>query len=350
MSIFNHPNLRKPGFTLSLIACFVAVIVLGMGVFTRLADAGLGCPDWPGCYGHLTWPTADHEVANANAAFPESPVAHDKTWPEMVHRYFASSLGLFTIAILVLSLRNRGPVQPIKLPMFILSVIILQGMFGMWTVTLKLWPQVVTSHLLGGFATLSLLWLLTLRLNNQHWYIPVSQARALARVRPVAIVALLAVIAQIALGGWTTSNYAAIACQDFPRCQGAWLPAMDFANGFNVTQHIGPNYLGGVLDNAARVAIHVTHRIGAVVASCVLLLLFFKMRSVNSEPIKRLSVVILLVLIAQLALGISNVIFSFPIAIAVAHNLVGALLLLTVVTANYYLQTAVLNQKGITNA
>lgn len=350
MSFFNHPNLRKPGFKLSLAACFVAVVVLGMGVFTRLADAGLGCPDWPGCYGHLLWPTADHEVTAANAAFPDAPVAHDKTWPEMVHRYFASSLGLFTIAILALSLRNRGPLQPLKLPTFILGVIILQGMFGMWTVTLKLWPQVVTSHLLGGFATLSLLWLLTLRLNNQHWYIPVSQAQALASVRPIAIVALLVVVAQIGLGGWTTSNYAAIACQDFPRCQGAWLPPMDFANGFHITQHIGPNYLGGILDNSARVAIHVSHRLGAVVASCVLLLLFVKLRAVNSVPAKRLGVVVLLVLVAQIALGISNVVFSFPIAIAVAHNLVGALLLLTVVTANYYLQTAVLNQKGITNA
>jgi cytochrome c oxidase assembly protein subunit 15 len=347
MTLFNSPDLRKPGFRLAFSACLVAIIVLGMGVFTRLADAGLGCPDWPGCYGHVLWPTEDHEVARANEAYPEMPVEHDKTWPEMVHRYLATSLGLFTIGILVFALRNRGPEQPLKLPVFLLAFIILQGMFGMWTVTLKLWPQVVTAHLLGGFTTISLLWLLTLRLNNQRWQLPAIVEPKLTALRPLVVVGLLIVVGQIALGGWTTSNYADIACPDFPRCQGAWLPPMDFANGFNIAQQVGPNYLGGVLDNDARVAIHVSHRIGAIITSLYLLFLFVKLRGLATAPAKRLSVVMLAVLLAQVLLGISNIVFNFPIAVAVTHNLVGALLLLVMVTMNYCVFTATVNRGGV---
>lgn len=347
MTLFNSPDLRKPGFRLAFSACLVAIIVLGMGVFTRLADAGLGCPDWPGCYGHVLWPTEDHEVARANEAYPEMPVEHDKTWPEMVHRYFATSLGLFTIGILVFALRNRGPEQPLKLPVFLLAFIILQGMFGMWTVTLKLWPQVVTAHLLGGFTTISLLWLLTLRLNNQRWQLPAIVEPKLTALRPLVVVGLLIVVGQIALGGWTTSNYADIACPDFPRCQGVWLPPMDFANGFNIAQQVGPNYLGGVLDNDARVAIHVSHRIGAIITSLYLLFLFVKLRGLATAPAKRLSVVMLAVLVAQVLLGISNIVFNFPIAVAVTHNLVGALLLLVMVTMNYCVFTATVNRGGV---
>jgi cytochrome c oxidase assembly protein subunit 15 len=347
MTLFNSPDLRKPGFRLAFSACLVAIIVLGMGVFTRLADAGLGCPDWPGCYGHVLWPTEDHEVARANEAYPEMPVEHDKTWPEMVHRYLATSLGLFTIGILVFALRNRGPEQPLKLPVFLLAFIILQGMFGMWTVTLKLWPQVVTAHLLGGFTTISLLWLLTLRLNNQRWQLPAIVEPKLTALRPLVVIGLLIVVGQIALGGWTTSNYADIACPDFPRCQGAWLPPMDFANGFNIAQQVGPNYLGGVLDNDARVAIHVSHRIGAIITSLYLLFLFVKLRGLATAPAKRLSVVTLAVLFAQVLLGISNIVFNFPIAVAVTHNLVGALLLLVMVTMNYCVFTATVNRGGV---
>ncbi|WP_339675484.1 COX15/CtaA family protein [uncultured Zhongshania sp.] len=347
MALFNAPEQRKAGFLLTLIACFVAVIVLGMGVFTRLADAGLGCPDWPGCYGHVLWPSEDHEVARANEAFPETPVEHDKTWPEMIHRYLASSLGLFTIGILVFSLRSREPEQPVKLPMFLLAFIILQGMFGMWTVTLKLWPQVVTAHLLGGFTTLSLLWLLTLRLNNSRWQIPAIAENKLKSIRPLAVIGLLIVVTQIALGGWTTSNYADIACPDFPTCQGAWLPPMNFTDGFNVGQHIGPNYLGGTMDNAARVAIHFSHRVGAIVTAAYLIFLAIKLCGLGLVAAKKLAVVTLLVLVVQISLGISNIVFQFPIDVAVAHNLVGALLLLTQVTITYFVYTAAVNRGGI---
>ncbi|CAA0104823.1 Heme A synthase [Zhongshania aliphaticivorans] len=347
MALFNNPVQRKSGFRLTFVACLVAVIVLGMGVFTRLADAGLGCPDWPTCYGHVLWPSDDHDVARANEAYPDAPVEHDKTWPEMIHRYLASSLGLFTIAILVVSLRSKEANQPVKLPVFLLAFIILQGMFGMWTVTLKLWPQVVTAHLLGGFTTLSMLWLLTLRLNNHHWHIPAIDERKLLSIKPFAVIGLIIVIAQIALGGWTTSNYADIACPDFPTCQGAWLPPMNFADGFNITQHIGPNYLGGTMDNAARVAIHFSHRLGAIITAAYLIFLSIKLLQLSLPAAKKLSYGILVVLAVQISLGISNVVFRFPIDVAVAHNLVGALLLLTQVTTTYLVYTAVVNRGGI---
>lgn len=347
MAIFNNAAQRKAGFRLALFSCFVAVIVLAMGVFTRLADAGLGCPDWPTCYGHVLWPTADHEVARANEAFPDMPVEHDKTWPEMIHRYLASSLGLLTIGLVVFSLRQRKPEQPLKLPLFILAFIILQGMFGMWTVTLKLWPQVVTSHLLGGFTTLSLLWLLTLRLNNQRWQVPAISEAQLQALKPLVFLGLVVVVCQIALGGWTTANYADIACPDFPQCQGSWLPPMNFREGFNIAQHIGPNYLGGTMDNAARVAIHFSHRVGAMVTAAYLIFLFIKLRGLGIAQARMAATGMLMILIVQIALGISNIEFSFPIGVAVAHNLVGAILLLSQVTISYLVFTAVVNRGGV---
>ncbi|WP_372783945.1 heme A synthase, partial [Litorivivens sp.] len=317
----------KPGYRLTLLACALAVVVVGLGAFTRLVDAGLGCPDWPTCYGHVLWPDSHEEIsaANAHPDFVDTPVETDKTWPEQVHRLFASSLGLLGLIILGVSLKNRpaahpwkgivallailfsGTVariifgdgldpylwklvalyfgwlgwlalkqgnsdgQPVKLPAFIAGFIILQGLFGMWTVTLKLWPQVVTAHLLGGFTVFALLWLLALRLRNQRWQIRAHSMAAVRGLRSFAFAALLVVVAQIALGGWTTSNYAAVACPDLPTCQNAWWPETNFAAGFNLFQHIGPNYLGGTMDNAARVSIHLSHRIGAIITTLVLL-------------------------------------------------------------------------------
>ncbi len=340
MALFNFSEHRKPGFKLALFSCFVAIIVVVLGAFTRLADAGLGYPDWPGCYGHVMWPKTETHVEAANMAFPDAPVEHDKTWLEMVHRYFASGLGLLCIGLLVVSYRNREKEQPIKLPVFLLAFIILQGMFGMWTVTLKLWPQVVTLHLLGGFATLSLLWLLTLRLNNKVWLMKAADAGRLASLRSWGVAGLLIVSMQIALGGWTTSNYAAVACPDLPTCQAQWLPEMNFSDGFNLTQEIGPNYLGGVMDNNARIAIHFSHRIGAIATALFLIALSVKMLKTVSQPqIRRMAAVVLSVLALQLALGLANILFKFPLTVAVAHNLAGALLLLCMVTLNHRIFT-----------
>ncbi|MDY0005321.1 MAG: COX15/CtaA family protein [Spongiibacteraceae bacterium] len=289
-----HPLSRKPGYRLALAGCVLAVLVVGLGAFTRLVDAGLGCPDWPGCYGHILWPEHAHEIAAANAAFPHAPVETHKTWPEQVHRLFASSLGLVVLGLFFVALRHRDrrlPVasmlallavlivatvgrvvkgdvldpyllvivatyflnllrlwwlqpapsaQPLRLPALLAGAVILQGLFGMWTVTLKLWPQVVTGHLLGGFTILSLLWLLSLRLGNRPWRVDAGLLVRLRALRPWVFGGLVIVVVQIALGGWMTSNYADVACPDLPRCQARWWPPMDFAQGFNVFQEVGP--------------------------------------------------------------------------------------------------------------
>jgi cytochrome c oxidase assembly protein subunit 15 len=218
-----------------------------------------------------------------------------------------------------------------------LGFIILQGMFGMWTVTLKLWPQVVTAHLLGGFTTLSLLWLMTLRLNNRRWQL---DGALRDRYLPLAMAGLLVVIAQIALGGWTTSNYAAVACPDLPTCQAQWIPAMDFASGFNIFQSIGPNYLGGVMTNEARVAIHMSHRIGAIITLLYIGWLSLAMLRSGSVLLAGLGKITAVVLMLQFCLGLGNIFFKFPLLVTVSHNAVGALLLLTLVTLNYRLITA----------
>jgi len=338
--MFNVPENRKPTFKLALFGVCFALSVIILGAFTRLVDAGLGCPDWPGCYGHVLWPNETHEIARANLAFPDAPVETDKTWPEMVHRYLATMLGAIALLLAGLAWRHRAPEQPLKLPLFLLAFVILQGMFGMWTVTLKLWPQVVTAHLLGGFTTISLFWLLTLRLNNAHWQAGAAAYGLLQRLKPFALLGLLVVIGQIFLGGWTTSNYANVACPDLPTCQAEWWPAMDFRAGFDLFQSVGPNYLGGVMTNEARVAIHMSHRIGGVVTLLVIGWLSWRLMVGPLVQQRRLGKVMAGVLAVQFALGLSNIFFQFPLTVAVAHNAVGALLLLTLVTLNYYLYTA----------
>jgi len=321
----------KPGYRLALFATLLAVVVVLLGAYTRLTHAGLGCPDWPGCYGFLGVPMSEHKQAVAVTRFPEAPVEVAKGWYEMVHRYFAGSLGLVILALALQALRQRGtPGQPLKLPLALLALVIVQAAFGMWTVTLKLWPQVVTAHLLGGFATLSLLFLLTLRLCGRFAAVTVP-----GRLRALAAGALLLVIGQIALGGWVSSNYAAVACVDVPTCHGEWWPAMDFANGFHLTQHIGPNYLGGQLDSDARTAIHMTHRLGALLVTLVLLLLAWQLRR---NGFARLSALVVSALAVQVCLGISNVVFHLPLLVAVAHNAGGAALLLVMVGVNYRLR------------
>jgi cytochrome c oxidase assembly protein subunit 15 len=326
--------MSKPGYRFALFATLLAVVVVLLGAYTRLSHAGLGCPDWPGCYGFLGVPMSEHKQTLAEVRFPDAPVEVAKGWYEMIHRYFAGSLGLVILGLAVQALRRRNEVeQPLKLPLLLLGLVIVQAAFGMWTVTLKLWPQVVTAHLLGGFATLSLLFLLTLRLSGRLPVLPVLPAK----LRGLAVFGLLLVIGQIALGGWVSSNYAAVACVDLPTCHGQWWPQMDFANGFHLTQHIGPNYLGGQLDSDARTAIHMTHRIGALLVTLVLLLLAWQLKR---NGLSRLAGLLLLALVVQVSLGISNVLLHLPLQVAVAHNLGGAALLLTLVSINYRLRSA----------
>lgn len=333
MALFNRPSLRKPGFNLTLIAFCFAMIVVVLGAFTRLSDAGLGCPDWPGCYGHLLWPIQEHNVARANEAWPDMPVDHAKTWPEMVHRYFAGILGVLIVLLAAKAWKMREePTYPFRLPVFLLFLVVWQALFGMWTVTLKLWPQIVTLHLLGGMSILSLLWLLLLRLDNQSWQLPTTLYEKTRRLRPWVLLGIIIVVCQIMLGGWTSSNYAAYACHDFPTCHGEWWPAMDVARGFDIFQTIGPNYLGGQLESDARVAIHFSHRLGAIVVAVYLLALSLRLYSLGHRGLKTMASVVLAALVLQIGLGISNVLLQIPLSVAVLHNAGGGLLLLTLIT------------------
>ncbi len=320
----------------SAIACVLAVVVIMLGAWTRLVHAGLGCPDWPGCYGFLTVPQGEANIAIANARFPETPVDVAKGWPEMIHRYAAGTLGLLVFGLMGAAIRHRHKAIPVQLPVFIAGFVVLQAAFGMWTVTLKLWPQVVALHLLGGFTTLTLLLLLTLRLRRLTAVEPEHSSQTaglLNRMRPWLYGGLLVIILQIALGAWTAANYAAVACTDLPTCQGQWWPqGMDFRHGFEVTQQVGPNYLGGQLTADGRVAIHVSHRVGAlVVLAYFTALLAVLWRRRGDSGLDRAIQLVALALVAQITLGLASVMLNIPLALAVAHNAMGAGLLLAVV-------------------
>ena len=307
-------------YRMALAGIALASVVVVLGAYTRLVDAGLGCPDWPGCYGQLGVPTGVAEIARAEAAFPDAPVEAEKAWVEMIHRYAATTLGALILVIVALALKNR---QPWRLPLGLAVLVIAQGAFGAWTVTLKLWPQVVTAHLLGGFATLALLCVLALTERPTPLF---QVGRSLKRLATVAL-GVLAV--QVALGGWLTSNYAALACPDFPTCHGAWLPEMDLHTGFDVTQTVGPNYLGGLMSSDARVAIHFAHRLGAVAVLLVVGILAWRLG--NRAAGWSLAVVLAL----QLGLGIANVVFALPLAVAVLHNAGAAALMLMLVAVRF---------------
>ncbi|WP_163836188.1 COX15/CtaA family protein [Spartinivicinus ruber] len=352
----------KAGYWLALLTTTLAACVVILGAYTRLVDAGLGCPDWPGCYGFLTVPATSADIAEANLRYPEMPVEIAKGWPEMIHRYLAGTLGLFILMITIVAYREhkKDKCYPIKLPLFLLVMVIIQAAFGMWTVTLKLWPQVVLAHLIGGFTTFSLLFLLTLRLRTVK-SISTQQKRVsvgnnLSKYRALASTGLIIVVFQIMLGGWTSSNYAAIACLDFPTCHNSFWPEMDFSQGFNIFQQIGPNYLGGIMDSNARTAIHMTHRIGAMITTVFLGYMCFSLfrnkhnyiDKTSQKIINNWTVSVLIILIAQLSLGVSNIMWFIPLLVAVAHNACGALLLVSLVGLNYQLYK--INRQEISNA
>ena len=304
----------------------LALFVVFVGAWVRLTDAGLGCPDWPGCYGQLFLTDNAAEQVQLAADFPERPLDAGKAWREMVHRYLATTLGLICLLLAIVAWLNRGdPAQPKRMPFVLLGVVIFQGLLGMWTVTLLLKPVIVMAHLLGGLTTLGMLsWLSRWRRR------PVEAA---ATSGALGFVAAIVLVLQIALGGWTSANYAALACPDFPTCQMRWWPPlMDFQEGFVMWRGLGIDYEGGVLDNPARVAIHFTHRLGAILA--VLVIGLFGFRLLRQLTTKLDGMVILAALATQFILGASIVLFGVPLAVAVGHNGVAALLLLTVLNAN----------------
>lgn len=335
--------------TAALLLCTVVVV---FGAYVRLSDAGLGCPDWPGCYGHLTVPTADEHLQSAAARFPDRPVEHAKAWKEMIHRYLASTLGLLILGLALLSLRRDCPRV---LPRVLLALVIFQGLLGMWTVTWLLKPLAVTAHLLGGMSTLALLCWLWLdvqrappeavspparrepRNEREAWAaldVPADAPPAhRAGLRLAAGVALALLAGQIFLGGWTSSNYAALACPDLPTCQGALWPELDVGEAFTLWRGLGMSYEYGVLDNRARVTIHHLHRVGALVISAFLVGLGAWLW--RSERWKRHGQWILGLLSLQVAIGVSLVLLQLPLLLAAAHNAGAALLLLAVTTLNH---------------
>ncbi|WP_446830994.1 COX15/CtaA family protein [Candidatus Foliamicus sp.] len=318
---------------LALLAIPLALLVVVLGAYTRLSDAGLGCPDWPGCYGTLAVPQGAAEIAQANAAFPERPVDVAKAWKEMVHRYAAATLGLLILAIGWVAWRRRQQPNSAAGPALVLvGLVLFQGLLGMWTVTLQLKPVIVMAHLLGGFATLALLWWLVLRESPSWGGWAVGGGR---RLYGWTLAALAAVIVQVALGGWTSANYAALACPDFPTCQRQWWPDMDFAEAFVMWRGLGVNYEFGVLDSAARVAIHMTHRIGALVVSLVVGGLVVLACLDARRRVRIAGAIVGGLLLTQLGLGVANVLLYLPISTAVAHNACAAMLVLALITLGH---------------
>ena len=310
---------------LSFLSGILGIIVVGLGAWTRLADAGLGCPDWPGCYGFATIPMNPEEIEIANAKFPETPYEVAKAIPEVVHRYFAATLGFLIVCIYALTLKYKEATPNIRnLSLFLVIWVILQGAFGYLTVSLKLLPQIVTTHLMAGFLTAGLVWLLYFKskdsstLDREYWNFSL-------RTKNLLNLGLVFVAIQIFLGAWTSTNYASYSCTDFPLCQGQLLPDANFKEGFNFFQSIGPNYLGGLLDHESRLAIHLSHRFGALVVTSYLL--FLSYHFINQQK-NNLAACLLLILTLQVLLGISNVVFALPLLVAVGHNL-GGLLLIT---------------------
>jgi heme a synthase len=336
---------------LALAAMLLAFCVVVFGAYVRLSDAGLGCPDWPGCYGHIT--PAGAQAADAGTAL--APLHVGKAWREMIHRYAASTLGLLILAIAVLTLRwRRQPGVPLLLPLLLVLLVIFQGLLGMWTVTLLVTPLIVSLHLVFGLATLSLLWWLWLTLRRRSsnpWSGTLSalgggSTAALLRpapsgLRKLALFALLALVVQIMLGGWTSTNYAATACPDFPKCQASWWPDADYRDAFVPWRGLGVNYEGGVLPPAARVAIHFTHRLGALAATLLLLLAAWQTLRLRPEGNSRTAAILTLCALAlQLTIGISMVVRGFPLWLASAHNAGAALLLLSTLALNRALRRA----------
>ncbi len=352
---------------LATFAAAFALVVIVFGAFVRLSDAGLSCPDWPTCYGQATWPGHAHEIRRANEAFPERPFETHKAWREQVHRMIAGTLGLLVLTLALLAVRRRPRLLgmllvaaicaaigvglymrevylasglfsacAIGLPLLAagqldraahwrvavatFAVIVFQAMLGMWTVTWLLKPVVVMAHLLGGLLTFSLLCWVALRLAPLRSPSPAQRA-----LLPLAVVGLVLLAAQIALGGWTSANYAALACgSDFPRCAGRWWPPVDFHEGFVLWRGIGVNYEGGVLDGPARAAIQIAHRIGALIVTAWLLALTV---AVWRARLRALAAALALLVCLQVGLGIANVVLLLPLPVATLHNCGAALLL-----------------------
>ncbi len=323
-------------------ALVFALFVVMLGAYTRLTHAGLGCPDWPGCYGHIVLPMAKNELTQAQRHYPLIPIETVKAWTEMAHRYAAGTLGLLIIAIafLVFRLNRLRVFVPRVIPAILVLLLVFQAALGMWTVTLKLLPVVVMGHLLGGILIFSCLCYF-------RWQLSKASQCQLPSCRAWITGAIVIVFCQIALGGWVSSNYAGIACIGFPQCNGQWLPKLYLAQAFNVFSSIGANYQGGLLDNEIRMTIQMVHRMGAYVTALYLWgLSAFILLRVTLKPLRRAAFLLAFLVGMQLMLGIINVVYLLPLFAAVAHNGLAALLLATVVSMRYFTTKQGMNHVG----
>lgn len=325
---------RRWYFYLTILATLLAFCVILLGAYIRLKDAGLGCPDWPGCYGQMIVPHTKSDVIHANSLYPHSLIEPSKAWSEMVHRYFAGTLGLiiFFLAIWATLRKFQDQSQPVLIPLILAVLVIFQAALGMWTVTWELYPLVVMSHLLGGMTILGLLWFLFLKTGKFFENHSFSEYKNL---KSWVILGVIIVAIQIFLGGWTSANYASLACTSFPTCNGGYFPLTDFQQGFNFLSPIGVDYQGGNLNMPARVAIHLAHRFWGFITGFYILVLSLYL--IASRRLKLIGWILVVLILLQISLGILNVLLRLPLVIALAHNGVAALVLLSLITLIYLL-------------
>jgi cytochrome c oxidase assembly protein subunit 15 len=319
------------------VTALLAFAVIVFGAYVRLSDAGLGCPDWPGCYGQLAVPETPEAIAEANAAYPQRQLEPAKAWKEMYHRYLATGLGVLILLLAGLAWRYRSAGITVLLPTVLVALVIFQGLLGMWTVTLLVKPLIVTAHLAGGLVTLMLLWWLALRMGRLF---NGSLNPSFAALGSWVWLGLFLLSIQVLLGGWTSTNYAAAACVEFPTCYGGmWWPPTDFHEAFTLWRGLGVNYEFGVLESPARTAIHLAHRVGALVVLLYLGVLSVQVmqRAGNASQLV-IGVLMHILLLAQVALGIAIVLNYRQLPVAVGHNGVAALLLLLLVTLIHVLR------------
>ena len=317
---------------LSFVGALFTLIVISLGAWVRLTDAGLGCPDWPGCYGLLTTPDTVDELAKAREYYPNADIDVGKAWREMLHRYMAGLLGLYVFFITYISIKYSK--RSYTLPVLISILIIIQAIMGMLTVTMLVKPTIVTTHLFFGMLTATLLFINSLKYSNTSMTSEKIPAIALI----IITITWIFLIIQILLGGWTSTNYASLACTDFPKCLDQWYPKeMIFNEAFNVINLPDVNYEGGILAYGAKVAVHYTHRITALILTFVFISALYVVFKLNKHSLlKKLMSISIIFFILQIILGISNVVYSLPLNIAVWHTMNAAILMALISSALYY--------------
>jgi heme a synthase len=341
------------------VTAFITLDLIAFGAFVRLTDSGLGCPDWPGCYGKLLPAQATAQISQAivEQGGTHGPVSHGKAWIEMLHRYVASFIGALILVMFVRAVvaklrpertmfSNARSAVGVSWPLLLLIVVSLQGLFGKWTVTLKLMPIVVTTHLLGGMTLLALLIWFWMRERNRSGDVRASPVEVRPNVRTWVWIALVALFVQIFLGGWVSTNYAVLACPDFPGCVGTMLPSVAWTEGFTLIHELGKNPDGTFLSVEGLRAIHWAHRIGALLVTIIIVIAAVKLMRASTS-LKRQALFIKIALTLQILIGISTVLFDQPILVATAHNFFAAVLLITLVIAAYRVTASARTTHGL---